>query len=261
MCMQIARANDQDKDQTYFIWQIKKEQVSKILFPIGDFENKSKVRDYADSRGLITSSKPDSQGLCFVGQTSLREMLLSVLGKKVGSIFVYLTDEQITQIGLKVTKKNIVESKNRIKKIKLGNHEGAFLFTVGQRQNLGLSNGPWFVIETDVLSNEVIVCHTLFQKSIEVNKIQVIGINWQVDFEDVKGLVYTKSGNTFQIKLESQVRYRNSAHASTLEFDERNNSGILTFGNNIKAIAKGQSVVFYCGKVLLGGGVIQDILE
>jgi tRNA-uridine 2-sulfurtransferase len=259
--MQIARAKDQDKDQTYFIWQIKKDQIPKILFPVGDFENKSKVRVYAESKGLITSSKPDSQGLCFVGQTSLREMLLSVLGKKAGNIFVYLADEQISQIGLKVTKKNIVNDKNGIKKIKLGVHEGAFLFTVGQRQNLGLSNGPWFVSETDVLNNEVIVCHTLFQKTIEVKKILVSGINWQVDFEDAKVLVYTKLGNTFQIELESQIRYRNSAHSSVLEFDNIGNSGVLTFAKPVRAIAKGQSVVFYKGEILLGGGVIQDILE
>jgi tRNA-uridine 2-sulfurtransferase len=259
--MPIARAKDQNKDQTYFIWQIKKVQIPKILFPVGDFEDKSKVREYAESRGLITSSKPDSQGLCFVGQTSLREMLLSVLGKKVGDILVYLSEEQIVQIGLKVTKKNNIESKDGVKKIRLGKHEGAFLFTIGQRQNLGLSNGPWFVQEVDVINNEVVVCHTFFQKAIEVKQIKISNINWQINFEDIIGLVYTKSEKLFQVNLESQIRYRNSAHNSVLEFDSINNSGVLTFDNAIKAVAKGQSVVFYCGKILLGGGVIQEIID
>jgi tRNA-uridine 2-sulfurtransferase len=259
--MPIARAKDQNKDQTYFIWQIKKDQIPKILFPVGDFENKSKVREYAESKGLITSSKPDSQGLCFVGQTSLREMLLSVLGKKAGDIFTYLTDDQIIQIGLVVSKKIVIDNKDRIKKIKLGNHEGAFLFTIGQRQNLGLSDGPWFVSEVNVLSNEVVVCHSLFQKAIDVKKIKVSEINWQVNFEDVEGQVFSKQENTFQIKLESQIRYRSQSHKSVLEFDSTNNSGVLTFDNCIKAVAKGQSVVFYFGDILLGGGVIHEIVD
>lgn len=259
--MPIARAKDTNKDQTYFIWQIKKEQIQKILFPVGEFENKELVREYAHSKGLITSSKPDSQGLCFVGQTSLREMLLSVLGRKVGDIIVELNEEQIVEIELKVTKRNTISNNNGIKKIRLGQHDGAFLFTIGQRQNLGLSNGPWLVSDVDVLNNEVIVCHSLYSESIELKSITVSRINWQVDFESVQSLVYTKSNGKLTIELESQIRYRNQAQKSTFEYNIKSNYGVLTFEKPIKAIAKGQSVVFYSGQILLGGGVIEEIIK
>ncbi len=259
--MYIARAKDQNKDQTYFVWQIKKEQIPKILFPVGEFENKSKVREYAESKGLITSSKPDSQGLCFVGQTSLREMLLCVLGKKVGDIVTNLTDDQIIQIGLKITKKNTISNQKEIKKIRLGLHDGAFLFTIGQRQNLGLSNGPWLVLKVDVLNNEVTVCHSMFQKYIEVNQIKISDINWQVNFESIKKLDYTNSKHNISININSQIRYRNEAYKSNLQYDSVNNSGVLTFDKPIKAVAEGQSVVFYHENVMLGGGVIQSVLK
>ena len=161
----IARAKDSNKDQTYFIWQIKREQLPHILFPVGEFGAKSEVRDYAHSKGLITSNKPDSQGLCFVGQTSLRKMLLQTLGQKNGFIYTYITQAQADQIGVKLTKKNSQAKSDSDKfKVKLGDHQGAFLYTIGQRQNLGISNGPWFVASIDVSTNEVIVCHNQFQE-------------------------------------------------------------------------------------------------
>ena len=162
----ICRAKDNNKDQTYFIWQIKKEQLSHILFPVGEFENKTKVREYATTKDLITSQKPDSQGLCFVGQTSLREMLLQTLGQKNGDIVAFMTREQLIEIGLGKQKLN-TEIQNREQKVVLGTHEGAFLYTIGQRQNLGLSNGPWFVSNVDIEKNEVQVCHQKYSTKLE----------------------------------------------------------------------------------------------
>jgi tRNA U34 2-thiouridine synthase MnmA/TrmU len=188
----IRRAKDANKDQTYFIWQIKQEQLPHILFPVGEFDVKSEVREYAQSKGLITSNKPDSQGLCFVGQTSLRDMLLQTLGRKDGFIYTYLDQKQIDQIGLKVTKKTRGEINSIGQfKIKLGEHEGAFLFTIGQRQNLGLSNGPWFVAEVDIVNNEVIVCHNEFQENIMSQFLLIEDLNWHLDV--VNEIAYTKS--------------------------------------------------------------------
>jgi tRNA U34 2-thiouridine synthase MnmA/TrmU len=188
----ITRAKDANKDQTYFIWQVKQEQLPHILFPVGEYDIKSDVREYAESKGLITSNKPDSQGLCFVGQTSLRDMLLQTLGRKDGFIYTYLTQEQIDTLGLTVHKKNksVVGGSSKFK-IKLGNHEGAFLFTIGQRQNLGLSNGPWFVAEVDIVNNEVIVCHSEFQEEIMSKTLVIKELNWHLDVTQES--VYTKS--------------------------------------------------------------------
>jgi tRNA U34 2-thiouridine synthase MnmA/TrmU len=240
----IQRAKDANKDQTYFIWQIKQEQLPHVLFPVGEFDIKSDVRAFAESKDLITSNKPDSQGLCFVGQTSLREMLLQTLGRKDGFIYTYLTQTQIDQIGLKVTKKTRgqINSLGQFK-IQLGDHEGAFLYTIGQRQNLGISNGPWFVAEVDIVNNEVIVCHNQFQESIESKTILVKDLIWHLDI--AQSNIYTKSKelskiellnlnilptnntikacktfltdvyldnyNIFQLKLKAQIRYRSQA--------------------------------------------------
>lgn len=187
----IARAKDLNKDQTYFIWQIKREQLPHILFPVGEFDAKSEVRDYAQSMGLITSNKPDSQGLCFVGQTSLRDMLLQTLGQKNGFIYAYLNQEQVDQIGIKLTKKNSqVRSDSNKFKVELGVHQGSFLYTIGQRQNLGISNGPWFVAEVDIENNEVIVCHQEFQTSILSNILMIKDLNWHID---ITNNAYTQS--------------------------------------------------------------------
>jgi tRNA U34 2-thiouridine synthase MnmA/TrmU len=205
----ITRAKDTNKDQTYFIWQIKQEQLPHILFPVGEYDVKAYVRSYAVSKGLITSSKPDSQGLCFVGQTSLREMLLQTLGRKDGFIYTYLTQVQIDKLGLTVHKKNKVLLSNSDKiKIKLGNHEGAFLFTIGQRQNLGLSNGPWFVAEVDIVNNEVIVCHNEYQEEIMSKTLIIKDLNWHLDVTQESAYTKSKEVKFSELSLEIQLKVK-----------------------------------------------------
>jgi tRNA U34 2-thiouridine synthase MnmA/TrmU len=220
----IQRAKDSNKDQTYFIWQIKQGQLPHILFPVGEFDVKSKVREFAEAKGLITSNKPDSQGLCFVGQTSLREMLLQTLGRKDGYIYTYLTQGQIEKIGLTIHKKNKISVNNPPTpltgvvlpqqerfKIKLGNHEGAFLFTIGQRQNLGLSNGPWFVAEVDIINNEVIVCHNEYQQEIMSKSLIIKDLNWHLDITQESS--YTKSRELItkseKLKVKNAIENKN----------------------------------------------------
>jgi tRNA U34 2-thiouridine synthase MnmA/TrmU len=286
----IQRAGDKSKDQTYFIWQIKKEQLPHILFPVGEFESKSEVRDYAKSRGLITSDKPDSQGLCFVGQTSLRDMLLEVIGEKQGNIVTYITPDQIESIGLKLTRKNQLPSKRGIPKTILGEHKGAFLYTIGQRQNLGISNGPWFVSEVDIEMNEVVVCHQNFDKAIEASTIIVKDCNWHLDldfykverhkwekqltsvidkfdpkFNDFFNRINTndesKGFGYFIIECECQLRYRSPVSECTIFYDEEDNQAFVSFKEPVKSIAKGQSAVFYDKEgVLLGGSIIDVVV-
>jgi tRNA-uridine 2-sulfurtransferase len=286
----ITRAKDANKDQTYFIWQIKQERLPHILFPVGEFDVKADVRAFAESKGLITSNKPDSQGLCFVGQTSLRDMLLQTLGRKDGFIYTYLTQEQIDKIGLKVTKKARGEFNSLGQlKVQLGKHEGAFLYTVGQRQNLGISNGPWFVAEVDIVGNEVIVCHQDFQESIMSQYLLVKDLNWHLDI--TKESTYTKSKPTqyinklditlffessdiqhlsaVELQVKAQIRYRSEAKncrvflVKDLEYENKD-VVIVKFDKPIKAAAKGQSIVFYdydTDQYLLGGGVIDKVLQ
>lgn len=264
----IYRAKDQNKDQTYFIWQIKKKQLEHILFPVGEFENKDKVRQYAKSHDLITSSKPDSQGLCFVGQTNLREMLLEIFGKQNGEIVTFLDPSEIAEIGLNISKlnKQFDSKMGGRQKIILGYHEGAFLFTIGQRQNLGVSNGPWFVQNINVENNQVIVCHQNFKNQLDSNVITVKDCNWQISLESHQQtnndlqIGKPNSENYIQIKCCVQVRYRSKAQECKVMIDQTLKTANVQLLKPISSIAVGQSAVFYDLKgKLLGGGIINSV--
>jgi tRNA U34 2-thiouridine synthase MnmA/TrmU len=266
---QLLKAKDPAKDQSYFLWQIKKEQLSKILLPVGEFENKAKVREFAEENGLITAAKKDSQGLCFVGQTSLSQMLLESIGRKNGLIITKINTNDKTELDFeakkeylefrnfsdmksleqslkKLTKKQILAidweflkkfgeqnwqkndennsdevDKNKPKNQEiinnqesydkildqivenrkqvflknwengevyrvLGSHKGAFLYTTGQRQNLNLSGGPWFVAKINTVLNLVWVVNQIEQKEIYCTKIIVKNINWQNKISKMK---------------------------------------------------------------------------
>jgi tRNA-specific 2-thiouridylase len=216
----IARGKDENKDQSYFLWGVKTFQISKILFPVGEFETKSEVRAFAEEKDLITAKKPDSQGLCFIGQTPLRELLLQTLGKKQG---------------------NIVDLDGKV----LGLHEGAYLYTIGQREKLGLSGGPWFVAEIKIDTNEVVVAHQHQQQSIFSQSCNVKNVNWQVEFDRL-----LESG----LEIQAQIRYRQTPEKCKIIVEGENLK--VEFENPIRAVSKGQSIVFYSDDLMLGGGVI-----
>ena len=128
----LYRAADEHKDQTYFLWRVPGGVLGRTLFPIGDFASKAEVRAAAAERGIETADKPDSTGVCFIGPVSMRQFLLSQLGEKPGPVLDARTGER------------------------LGTHDGAFLFTLGQRKGLDLGGGParW-VVRVDVAQNIV----------------------------------------------------------------------------------------------------------
>jgi len=215
----IYRGNDTNKDQSYFLWRVKKEQIAKTLFPIGEYSRKAEVRQRALDSGLITADKPDSQGLCFIGDTSLRDLLIQTLGKKEG---------------------DIVDKTGKI----LGKHPGAFLYTIGQRGGLGLSGGPWFVVKVDVLNNQVIVTHEGDEEALMGQSLIAKDLNWLVpDMENGRIL-----------KCEAQIRYRQDPTRCTVKIDSK--KAEVVFDEPVRAISSGQSIVFYDGDQMLGGGVI-----
>lgn len=216
---QIWRSLDRSKDQSYFLWQIRPAQIPHILFPIGEFASKNQVRAMAARLGLGTADKPDSQGLCFIGHTPLREMLLQTFGRQPGPI----VDIQTGQT--------------------LGQHPGAFLYTIGQRQKLGLSGGPWFVSKIDVPANIVYVTHGQRDTALYTTEILCQQTNWLV----------TPSCQTFE--CEAQIRYRQTAQKCRVQILPEA-SAAVKFAQPVRAAAAGQSIVFYKGRVLLGGGVI-----
>lgn len=133
-CGHLLRALDEHKDQTYFLWRVPGTVLARTLFPIGEIESKAAVREMAAQRGLEVATKHDSDGICFIGPVSIQQFLLSQLERKAGDIVEYETGDV------------------------LGQHEGAFLYTLGQRKGLDLGGGPArYVVKTDTAENIVYV--------------------------------------------------------------------------------------------------------
>jgi tRNA-specific 2-thiouridylase len=130
----LLRSPDPVKDQTYFLSHLSQEQVAKIEFPIGGLYKKE-VRELAQKYNLANQSRPDSQGICFLGKIKYNDFVKHYLGEKPGAIVERETGK------------------------KLGEHKGFWFHTIGQRSGLGLGNGPWFVVGKDVDDNTVFVSH------------------------------------------------------------------------------------------------------
>jgi tRNA-uridine 2-sulfurtransferase len=229
----IAKAYDTIKDQSYFLWKIEPSRLNKTLFPIGEIKDKAEVRKIAIDQGLLTANKKDSQGLCFVGKSSLKDMLSQRLGVKVGNI---VTDN--IEAGANAIKINNKQNNEYIDTgfVTIGHHQGAYLYTIGQRENLYLSGGPWYVSKVDVENNIVYVVHNQFKSSMEVNTFKIEGIN------------------EYQI-IDSNKTYNCITRYNQTPIDCKldGNSIIL---NNSSTIAKGQSFVCYDNDILVLGGII-----
>jgi tRNA-uridine 2-sulfurtransferase len=217
--LSLRRGKDMNKDQSYFVWRIKKDQLPHILMPIGEFDSKADVREIAEKLELVTARKPDSQGLCFIGQTPVRELLLQTLGEKEGTIVEF--------------------GSGKI----LGFHQGAFQYTIGQRHQLGLSGGPWFVHSIDVDANEVFVAHDTNQKELFTSSLIAKDLN-----------VFQELQDDVEYDFQAQIRYRQRAEHCVVT--KRGAEISILFKQPVRAISKGQSVVVYDDDTLVIGGVI-----
>ena len=217
---ELWRGKDVNKDQSYFLWRIGYTQLQHSLFPIGEYLTKSDVRARATKIGLITATKPDSQGICFIGDTPLREILLKVLGSKQG---------------------NIVDTEGNV----LGSHRGAFLYTIGQREGLGMGGGPWFVQSISVEENQVVVVHDTQKSKLDSLTLVAHSPNWLLpDFAPQSKFTAT-----------AQIRYRQ--HAENCSVTQKNNLLHVTFEKPVHSITTGQSLVLYKDDQVIGGAIIQ----
>jgi tRNA-specific 2-thiouridylase len=253
---------DKNKDQSYFLCQLNQEQLSKALFPIGHLQ-KSEVRDIARSQGLVTAEKRDSQGLCFIGKVRLPEFLQQQLKPKKGDI--YLVPENFRDLEKPILPEgmnwNLVNEdfldaavapplfqKDQSKKI--GEHNGAHYYTVGQRKglNVGGMEKPMFIIGTDTLENIIytglgedhpgLMRYGLFVPAAEVHWIR----------EDLR--LMPGQSNRYQ----SRIRYRQPLTMATLVMREK---GLyVIFDQPQRAIAPGQFFAWYNQEESLGSGVI-----
>jgi len=208
------------KDQSYVLWNIPKELLEHILFPLSDFEEKEQIREIARENNLNVANKPDSEDICFIPDGDYKKFL-----------------EQNSDI--KPKKGNIVNSKGEI----LGKHTGLYNYTIGQRRGLGIAyKVPLFVLGFNPAKNEVIVGEEkeLYKKEItvtDINLLLVDEINEPIEVE-VKTRYSTKSAKAKIMQYGNEIK---------VEFEEPQ-----------RAITPGQSAVFYVGDIVLGGGKIKN---
>ncbi len=216
---QLMKAVDDNKDQTYFLYRVSSDALNKTLMPIGDLK-KSEVRLHAARYTLPTAQKPDSQGICFVGEVGVKEFLGQYVTAVPGPI--------VRQRDGKV----------------LGQHEGAIYYTVGQRKGLNVGGGaPLYVVGKDMLSNTVFVTDSAIDPVLQTSQFEIGDVNWIGAAPD--------PDKTYQVRTRHRGRLIN-ASISSLDIARYT----LTLESPERAITPGQSAVIYDGDIVAGGGVV-----
>lgn len=206
------------KDQSYVLWNIPKELIEHVIFPLGDFESKEQIREIARQNNLKVANKPDSEDICFVPDGNYKKFL-----------------ENNSDIKPKIGK--IVRTNGEI----LGKHKGLYNYTIGQRKGLGISYScPLFVIGFNPAKNELIVGEEkeLYKKEIEVTDINLLLVDQITE------------------PMEVDVKTRYSSKMAKAKIIQEGNKIKVTFNEPQKAITPGQSAVFYVDDIVLGGGKI-----
>ncbi len=221
----LLKCKDQNKDQTYFLNQVTQSQLSNVLFPLQDLL-KPEVRKIAEDNGLVTASKKDSTGICFIGERNFKQFLMNYIPAKEGYIKTY--DGKV-----------------------LGKHSGLMYYTVGQRRGLDVGGikgeeGRWFVIEKDLKNNILYVAHgeedRLYSKALTMNSC-----NFMPGTPDKKVFECT-----------AKFRYRQDEQKVLVNI--KDNEIIVEFEKRQRAITEGQYAVFYLNEYCLGGGVIEKAI-
>lgn len=212
----IMMSSSKGKDQSYFLYGINKDVIKHIIFPLENFENKDEIRQIALDNNLIVAKKKDSQEICFIPDNDYA----SYLDKNI---------KNSLPIG------NFVD----INKNVLGKHKGIINYTIGQRKGLGInSKNPLYVIDIDAQTNNITLGE---EKDLYKTELVCTNINILVD--------------SFPFNVEAKIRFRSKkakAHLKKL----KNGDIKVIFEEPQRAITKGQSVVFYDGDIMLGGGII-----
>ncbi|MCS7053801.1 MAG: tRNA 2-thiouridine(34) synthase MnmA [Ignavibacterium sp.] len=214
----LKTSPDPIKDQTYFLAYLNQNQLSRALFPIGDY-NKKQIRELAKKFNLPNMSRKDSQGICFLGRISFNEFIKHHLGELPGDI-IEIDSGKI-----------------------LGKHKGYYFYTIGQRSGLGLSGGPWYVVKKDVNNNLIFVSRKDLSERFK-NTFKVTNFNW----------IAEQPSSTDNLKVK--IRHGAKFYHCNLEID--GDFGIVKMKEEDQGIAPGQFAVFYLNDICLGGSVIVE---
>ena len=218
----LLRGVDSNKDQTYFLSQVSKEQLSKVLFPVGEM-NKSEVREIAHEYGLNVADKKDSTGICFIGERNFKEFLTNYLPNNPGDI----VDVDTGKV--------------------LGKHTGLMYYTIGQRRglNVGGTKDRLFVVSKDLDKN------ILYVAIGDENKYL---LSYSCEIEDVNLL------DDLPSKCTAKFRYRQPDNEVTTEWLDNGNL-LIKYPQGVKAVTEGQACVLYDGEECLGGGIIKKVFK
>ena len=216
----LKKSNNEKKDQSYVLWNIPKEIIGHVLFPLADFQNKEQIREIAKKSNLKIANKPDSEDICFIPDGNYKKFL-----------------ENNSEI--KPKQGDIVNSKGEV----LGKHTGLYNYTIGQRKGLGISyKVPLFVLGFNSVKNQVIVGEEedLYKKEIIVTDINLL-------LED-----------KINEETEVEVKTRYSSKSAKAKIKQEEDKIRVVFEKPQRAITPGQSAVFYIGDIVLGGGKITN---
>jgi tRNA-specific 2-thiouridylase len=253
----LLTGDDHLKDQSYFLCQLTQKQLSKVIFPIGKL-TKKEVREIAKKNDLITAEKKDSQGLCFVGKVKLPEFLKQKLTPKKGKVikvdnnFIISDKEESdfesnkSYLESLCTPQNFSETDGKY----IGDHNGAFFYTVGQRKGLDIGGfkDPLFVIMKDIDKNILYVGMgsdhpALFKKALFISKKD---IHW------VRNDLTIQPNQSMEVYF--RVRYRQPLEKGKIFM--YSNGLFILFDRPISSIASGQFASWYIENELIGSGVI-----
>lgn len=216
----LLRGVDANKDQTYFLSQLTKEQLNNVLFPIGHL-NKSEVRKIALEYDLITAKKKDSTGICFIGERNFKKFLENYLPNIPGDVIDIDNGE------------------------KVGEHTGLMYYTIGQRKglNIGGYRDKMFVVGKNLEKNVLYVSFGEDNDYLISDSCLIEQVNFNCAMRPTE--------------CTAKFRYRQEDYPVKLEY--LNNGEIIVHYDNVKAVTPGQACVLYAGEKCLGGGIIKEV--
>ncbi len=218
----LYRSPDDLKDQTYFLSYLSQTQLARAFFPIGHM-TKTQVREKARELNLPNKDRKDSQGICFLGKIKFSDFIRYHVGVQKGMLLEYETGKH------------------------LGEHEGFWYYTIGQRQGIRLSGGPWYVVLKDSSSNTVYISKQYYSPEKERKNLVVKDVNWIPGAPTLPACVGVKMRHGPHIQRGTLGRIEHSISDLALVLDERD-----------QGISEGQFAVFYDGMRCMGGGVIKE---
>ena len=217
----LYRALDSNKDQTYFLSQVSRDQLSNVLFPLAEYL-KPDIRKIAEEAGLNTAKKKDSTGICFIGERNFTNFLKNYLPNTPGDVINIETNEVI------------------------GRHIGLMNYTIGQRRglNIGGTEDKMFVVGKDLSKNVLYICLGEDNDYLISDSCIVDTVNWL--------------GDEKLTECSAKFRYRQQDIPVSLEWLD-NGEILVKYPQGVKSVTPGQSCVFYSGNECVGGSIIKEV--